>query len=108
MLRLAANDKDQPIVDRLQKSNETVDRISDIVQGLRFFSKDYDTTRHESFALGEVLEMTYPLLAGKLKKSNIDFSAVGDTKDLFIRGVRVEISQVLINLVNNAVDALEV
>lgn len=98
--------KPQDLLHRLRLSDQTVDRIKDIVQGLRFFSKDYDRSRHEEFDLKEVFEMTIPLIRGRLQKENIEIEVELAQSEYRVLGSRVEISQVLINLVNNATDAI--
>ena len=92
----------QKLVDAAQK---TVFRIRGIVNGLRNFSRD---SQHESLTttrVGDIIEETLDLCREKFRNHAVDLKVEGAlTTEVCCR--KLQISQVLINLLNNAFQAV--
>src|SRR5690606_2872126 len=59
-----------------------------------------------NFSVRDVLDETLTYCHGRLESSKIELKQVVDP-DLVMYGKKVQISQILLNLLNNAIDALE-
>jgi len=100
--------KDFPEMERrlLESSQEGIEKIQKIVEDMLHFAKPKPSHFKEE-EINDVLEKSFPILQAKLKKANLSF--------LFTRGeslprVRIDvhqIQQVLINLMLNAIQAME-
>jgi C4-dicarboxylate-specific signal transduction histidine kinase len=88
---------------RIQKM---VDRISKIISGLRLFARDGANDGMKPFILSKMLDEVKGLTGTKLYNRGIQFD-IQCEPDLSVWGNEVQISQVLINLINNSVDAIE-
>lgn len=100
----------EKLIDNFEKINKTIDRISKIIKGLKFFSSP--ATLDNEFALVPIqgiIEDTISLCEERFKVNNIDliFKSKIEFKSLDIQCRAVEISQVLLNLLNNSFDAIE-
>jgi PAS domain S-box-containing protein len=87
--------------------NETVDRISKIIQGLKMFSRDGSQDSFSKLSVDHVVESSLALCSEKLKSKKIDLQLDMTPQPLYFRGKEVEVSQVFYNLLNNAYDAVE-
>jgi signal transduction histidine kinase/putative methionine-R-sulfoxide reductase with GAF domain len=87
--------------------DHTVLRISKIIKGLRSFSRDGDQDPFELRSILSLLDDTISFCASRFKHHDIelDFSAV--PADLKIHCRPSQISQVLLNLLNNSFDAVQ-
>jgi PAS domain S-box-containing protein len=90
-----------------QKINDTIDRIVKIVKGLKNISREGSNDPFALTTVKQILDDTISLCEAKLKNADIDFKIIpyNDTTTLECRSY--QISQILINLVNNSVDAIE-
>ncbi|MBY0413816.1 MAG: CHASE domain-containing protein [Bdellovibrionales bacterium] len=84
---------------------ETCERIDQIVKGLRIYSRNSKNDNLEKFSLKKIIDQTLSLCDEKLRNLNIKLSII-ITENVNIQGRPTEISQVLLNLVNNAMDAI--
>jgi C4-dicarboxylate-specific signal transduction histidine kinase len=91
------------ILDRLKS---TVFRISKIVNGLLSFSRDSSDVPAESVELGALLDDTLELCRERLKHHGIELRVGSVPGGLVIQARRSQISQVLVNLLNNSYDAV--
>jgi signal transduction histidine kinase/HAMP domain-containing protein len=87
--------------------DNTVDRISKIVQGLRVFSRDGRSDPFEDVSVAILLENTLSFCNERFKYHSVKLIKDHPVEDLVFEGRQVEISQVLLNLLNNATDAIE-
>ena len=100
--------KDNP--DKYFEKNETIQRavkrIAKIVSGLQKFSRTSNQNYFGTASLSNIVKEVLTLTAMKSQRHatpiNVDFQAEG-----IIRCDEVEIEQVIINLVNNAIDAVK-
>lgn len=89
----------------LQSVDKTVRRIAKIVQGLRSFARDGRMDTPVVVSLNQVIEDTFSLCREKYYNHGVDISfESGEDFDICCRAN--EISQVLLNLFNNAFDAI--
>jgi signal transduction histidine kinase len=85
----------------------TVRRISGIVKGLRTFSRDGSEDPLLPTPVRQIVEETLMLCGEKLKHANIVVQVEPIGEDLLVRCRSVQISQVILNLVSNACDAIK-
>ena len=83
---------------------KTCRRISTIVSGLRTFARDADGDAFEQAKLKAVIDDTLALCAGRFREGGIELRVQTEDAELFCRPI--QISQILINLLNNAYDAI--
>ena len=90
----------------LGKINKSTERISSIVKGLKYFSSQNDERdpKRNCF-IKNIIDETTPFCMDHLNSFDIKFQ-VENIPDLMINCHPVQISQVLINLLKNASDAL--
>jgi C4-dicarboxylate-specific signal transduction histidine kinase len=82
------------------------ERSSKIIKGLRVFARDGTDDPMELIELNCVIEETLELCKAKIKSRGVSIEwQPGDTA--FSTGKAVQISQVLLNLLNNSADAIE-
>jgi signal transduction histidine kinase len=107
--RLAAKDKLDAtgVAAAARDINRTVDRIRRIVDALRSFARDAekDPMRPESIAV--IVRDTIELCAERFRQHNIELVIGPIPADLYVECRSVQISQVLLNLLSNAHDAVE-
>lgn len=84
---------------------ETTDRISEIIRNLKTFSRDSTTDNFEVYSLADIVAETLSLCAEKFRLKDIEIRCQVDS-ELQLKCQKVQISQVLMNLLNNAFDAV--
>lgn len=92
--------------DALLAIDKTVKRIAKIVQGLKTFARDGKNDPFEKTSINQVIEETFSLCREKFYHHGVQLF-FEPTVDLTINCRTCEISQVLLNLLNNAFDAIE-
>lgn len=97
--------KDKNLFEELKKIKTTTDRIEKIVKGLRNFSRAANMDPFELTSLKPIIQETLDLCAEKIRAEGINL-IVSDIPQVSIRCRPSQISQVLINLVNNSRDAI--
>lgn len=95
----------EEIIQRLHKIHVMGERINKIVKGLRLFSGNTAKDEMQKVSLTKILNETLVLCQERLKNNNIKLYIVS-IPDIEIECRSVEISQVLLNLINNASDAI--
>lgn len=88
-----------------QKILTMVGRITKIVKGLRTFARDGSKDPMGHFQLAGFFDEIKALCQARIQAQNIDFT-IDCPEDMELLGREVQISQVIINLINNSVDAL--
>lgn len=93
----------------LASIKKTNDRISSIVQGLSFFARDGKVKAAEKARLHTIVNETLSFCSERFKNHGVtlEVNMSEIDKNLEIECRAVEISQVLLNLFNNAYDAIE-
>ncbi len=93
----------------VEKINNTTDRIAKIVKALKFFTSPTNNMELSREPLKIILEDTLALCHERFQIHGIplDVKYPKDISHIFVDCRSVEISQVLLNLLNNAFDAVE-
>jgi len=80
--------------------------LSDTINDFTNFIKDKNNTNSEFFAVKEVIDKNLLLLEGNVKINHIDI--IKDIENsIEVKGNRHELMQVLMNIINNAIDILK-
>lgn len=88
----------------LERVNRALSRITKIIGGLRKFSRLSRSEFSDNQNLGDVVSEAMTLISSKFKSLDIQFTSEIETK-LGVCCDPIEVEQVLINLLNNAIDA---
>lgn len=108
-LKRLAQDKilDREAISQIAEQIEKMSaRIIDIINGLRMFAREGSGDPMEFIKISDVLGDTLAFCQGKMKREGIELEIVNENKNLEICCRAVQISQVLLNILNNASDAL--
>lgn len=91
----------------IAKIDSTVDRISKIIQGLRTFSRDGRNDPFEIVSFDTLIDDILSFCKERLKHHSITLIKDELDPNLVFEGRQIEISQVILNLLNNAIDAVD-
>ena len=104
-------DKDPIEKERLKKSiesmNKTSQRIVSIVMSLKNYSRNGESDPLQPEPIKEIIEETLPLCEEKFSYKRVQILIVNVDSDILISCRKTEISQILVNLLNNSFDAVE-
>jgi len=92
--------------EELEKIISMADRISKIVMGLRSFSRKESSEHLELVSLGSLIENTMSLCSERFKANHLSLE-LQRVPDVAVPCRAVQIEQVLLNLMNNAYDAVQ-
>lgn len=108
MKRYLENSHFEPseIKNQIEVIEKTVYRISTIISGLRTFSRSSENDELISENINTIIEDSKALLSEKLKHSNIELSLNKLNDNIYLKCRPGQISQVLLNLISNAHDAV--
>ncbi|WP_447980495.1 sensor histidine kinase [Candidatus Nitrospira bockiana] len=95
-----------PLTGDLKAATEQIDRAAAIIQQLRRFARLSGTT-FEAIHINEVVHSSVLLLGQQLRLKNVELEVRLCPRDPIVHGNRVQLEQVLINLLSNASDAVE-
>lgn len=90
----------------LEKIELTCQRISMIVRGLKSFSRSGEGDPFEPISLRVIVEDTLEVCRERFRKHGVDLRLTGDL-DVLVECRDIQIAQVLLNLLNNAFDAVQ-
>ncbi|MBN21692.1 MAG: hypothetical protein CL678_10435 [Bdellovibrionaceae bacterium] len=85
---------------------KTVDRISTVVLGLKNLTKKPDDSYFEKFNLNDTVSEVIALCKDRCNQYGISLT-LDSNKNIFTFGQRTQIIQVVLNLVNNSIDAIK-
>ncbi|MBP9706864.1 MAG: PAS domain-containing protein [Oligoflexales bacterium] len=92
--------------ERIQTVNKSVERIGKIVSGLRKYSRTAESTEMKMHSIGDIVKEALILTNAKSRRHNVSLELDADSKkQLFCN--EIEIEQVLVNLINNSIDAVK-
>jgi len=94
------------VVKTAEKIEATAMRISKIVNGLRTLSRDAEKDMTEKTRISSLIAETIELSVQRFRHHQIDLQVDQVDENLTIECKAVQISQVLLNLLNNAFDAV--
>ena len=89
------------------KIKENIKRIVQIIESLRFISRDGDGDDFVKIKIGYILDDVQSLCKETLKHKTIRLNLEEFNYDHVVTCRPVQIAQVLVNLINNSIDALE-
>lgn len=90
---------------RLEKIELTVNRIAKIVKSLRSFSRNSENDDKILISMKSVIDSTLDLCNEKMSKDKIELRLTLD-ESVHVMGRSTELCQVLMNLINNSIDAI--
>lgn len=111
MTRKHGKDSSEELPDeiiKLQKIRNMVERIQKIITSVKKISRDGHNEEYRLFPLNEFLESIKDLTSFKMLSSDIEFRLINQSSITELYGQEIPLSQVIINLINNAVDAISV
>lgn len=91
---------------KINSVNKSVSRIVKIINGLRKFTRESSTRTKSPHVLSDIINESLSLTGAKLKHSETELT-LEIKSDASIACDEVEIEQVIVNLINNAVDAIK-
>jgi signal transduction histidine kinase len=94
------------IPDLVDKTITTVSRIEKIVRGLLAFTRQ-STSHYENIYVKELIEDTIILCTERLKNYDINLVISISESEIYIWGDKPQLTQVLLNLINNSFDAIK-
>lgn len=94
------------IENHIHRIEETVQRVSKIVKSLRTFAREGDHDPFTAVPLSRVIDDALDLCRTKAKLSGIEIQVDDQHPGLVAECREVQVGQVLINLLNNAIDAI--
>ncbi len=94
------------IIAELKKICVNADRIAQIIRGLKTFSRDGKSDPFIKTPLKDIFADTFSISSERIKLKNIQFE-IFEFADVIIDCRPTQISQVLLNLLNNAIDAID-
>lgn len=92
--------------DHFYKMDHMIQRMARMVSGLRDLSRKEAETTMEEFLFSDTLEDVLAVSSKEITAAGITLSINGDF-ELKTRGHSVQVSQILINLLNNSIDAVK-
>lgn len=104
--QIIAKQSEEELLSSVEKIQKMSDRIVKIIKGLKLISRDGHADPLEEFSISELVEEVKLLTEMKIKSMNIDFQVIINHDISNAIGREVQISQVIVNLINNAVDAI--
>ncbi len=106
--RLASRDDigQETLTSYLFKIDRTIERISKIVGGMRRFARESSNDEKIKYSLNKIVDETLDICFEKLNNNGIHVDVVLAEKEPFVHCRPIEISQVLLNLINNAFHAV--
>lgn len=104
--KIERNDPAEIVMKELQTIERTVFRISNIVNGLKKLSRESSYDPIETFDIVQLINESKELFAQKLAKNEVKFY-FNHTEPIYVNAKSLQLSQVILNLVNNSIDAIE-
>lgn len=89
-----------------EKIQLMVYRIAKIIKGLKALSRDGNQDPLTAFNITSMLEDVKVLIEMKLKAESVAFEIIFDQPNAMAYGREVQVSQVLVNLIGNSIDAI--
>lgn len=86
--------------------DNTIERISKIVVGLKNFSRDASHDKFENIFISQLVKNVWDLVEEKFTKYGVSFKT-DISEDLKMEGQTIQMEQVLLNLITNSFHAIE-
>ena len=99
---------DDPMVSKhIATINETIFRIASIVKSMRTISRDGTNDEFSKIQVSELYNDSLVLLSEKMRNADVVINISETDEPYCIMGRATELSQVIINIIGNGIDALE-
>lgn len=95
------------ISEHLQSIINIGSKIGKIIMRIREFSRDAKNDEKENFSIDQLITMATDLCNEKFKNHGVEIIIEKDFLDININGQIVQLSQALLNLLNNSFDAIK-
>lgn len=92
----------EAIKKRMNKVGEMIDRITRIIEGIRDFSRDQSSVEKINIDISEVINDSLSISQERIKNHMIELEVDLIQEDLIICTKKIEMSQVIVNLISNA------
>ena len=92
--------------DIAKKLLQTTQRISQIIKSVKTFSRNGEHESFENVQISDLIECTLSFCVDRLRFFSVELIKVSIPPNLQINCKSVQISQVLLNLINNSIDAI--
>lgn len=89
------------------KVMETTQRIGRIIKSLKMLSGDADGEPYKNVSFAAIVEPSLEISKARLKEFSIKLKVNAGESDVYLFGNEVQLSQVMMNLVANAIDAVK-
>jgi signal transduction histidine kinase len=89
------------------KVMETTQRIARIIKSLRMLAGDAEVEPFKNTTFEAIVEPSIEISKAKLQEHNIKLSVDSGNSDVALFGNEIQLSQVMMNLVSNAIDAVK-
>jgi two-component system, NtrC family, sensor kinase len=86
---------------------ENIERIQKIIEHVRLFSRDQQSSTEEAINVSDVLKSAITLIQTQCRDKNIELDLDCRDQGLMVLGNKYRLEQVILNLVSNAMDAIE-
>ncbi|MCB9062774.1 MAG: PAS domain S-box protein [Halobacteriovoraceae bacterium] len=97
----------EKFLETLERIEYTVERIEKVVNALKSFSREGVDDPFQKTLLSEIIQETIDFSQEKLKVHGVEIEYKIEPESITLDCRPVQVSQVILNLVNNAVDAIE-
>lgn len=97
----------EDVIQATNRIENMIDRISKITESLRKIARDHRTVHMQENDLVQFVKDTVVLCNDKFASKNINFSMDLPSVPTFVKCNSIEISQVILNLLNNSIDAID-
>lgn len=95
----------QSNVERAERALKQVDRITKIIHGLKRFSRHDETTEKQEVSICDIYRSVSELCSERLRKNQVQLRI--QPTELSLECNSIQIEQVLVNLISNAIDELK-
>jgi signal transduction histidine kinase len=94
------------VAENLKQIDGTVDRVAKIVRGLKSFARNGNNDPLQETSVRSIIDDTISLCTERFRLRGVQLTVSIPPEDLIINCRAVEICQVVLNLINNAFDAV--
>jgi C4-dicarboxylate-specific signal transduction histidine kinase len=106
LLKLLEEGNTEKAKDLVESISKSTDRIDHIVKGLKTYSRQEFDDPFLQLCINEVIEETIRLYQSQVTAQNVALETNFESENIYIDGHPGEISQVILNLLGNAKDAV--
>lgn len=100
------NKFDENIITKLQKIHSASERIAKIVKSMKLISSKNDTVEHEYVFADKIVQISIDLFEERIKTEKIQYH-YNNQENPRVYCNQLQVAQILINLISNALDALQ-